>query len=157
MPLRARLSTNLLALLVGGAWCTGLAAQSEPFSWLAGRWCLETHGQLIEELWLPSRGGIALGMSRTVDAAKTVSFEYLRIEHSAEATHYLAQPQGRPATAFKLTASGPDWARFENPQHDFPRRLEYRREGDRLHASIAGPGADGKDMTLRFDYARCGD
>ena len=96
-------------------------------------------------------------MSRTVDADKTVSFEYVRIEHSAEATHYLAQPQGRPATAFKLTASGPNWARFEKPQHDFPQRIEYRREGERLHASIVGPGADGKESTLRFNYARCGD
>jgi hypothetical protein len=155
MPLQARLTTNAVALLACGAWSTGLAAQGEPFGWLAGRWCLEAQGQLVEELWLPARGGIALGLSRTVEADKTVSFEYLRIERSATATQYLAQPQGRPATAFALTASGADWARFENPAHDFPQRIEYRRDGDRLHASVAGPGADGKDTTLRFDYARC--
>ena len=51
-----------------------------------------------------------------------------------------------------MTASGDDWARFENPAHDFPKRVEYRRTPDGLHAEIAGPGKGGKELVIPFDY-----
>ncbi len=69
---------------------------------------------------------------------------------------YIAQPGGRPPTAFRRTAGGERWVRFENPEHDFPRRIEYRREGDALHAEIAGPDENGKEIVISFDYSRCG-
>jgi hypothetical protein len=69
--------------------------------------------------------------------------------------NYVAQPQGGAPTAFALRASGADWARFENPQHDFPKRVEYRRTATGLHAEIAGPGRDGKEVVIPFDYRAC--
>ena len=68
---------------------------------------------------------------------------------------YLAQPQGRPATAFKQTQAGEMSARFENPGHDFPKRVEYQRRGQSLHAEIAGPGKEGKELVVAFDFVRC--
>lgn len=44
------------------------------------------------------------------------------------------QPEGRAATPFRLTSHGPNWARFENPTHDYPKTIRYQREGDRLRA-----------------------
>lgn len=52
---------------------------------------------------------------------------------------------------------GENWVVFENPQHDFPKRIEYRRDGTALKASISGPGDDGKILRIPFDYRRCGD
>lgn len=69
---------------------------------------------------------------------------------------YIAQPGGKPPTAFKRTAGGETWARFENPDHDFPQRIEYRREGDRLHAEVAGRGKNGEEAVLGFDYRPSG-
>jgi hypothetical protein len=46
---------------------------------------------------------------------------------------------------------------FENLQNDFPKRIEYRRDGTALKASISGPGDDGKILRIPFDYQRCGD
>jgi len=123
--------------------------------WLSGHWCARSGNQLIEEYWLPAQGDLALGMSRTIEAGKTASFEFLRIEQGGEVTNYVAQPQGRSPTAFALIASGADWARFENPQHDFPKRVEYRRTAKGLHAEIAGPGRAGKETVIRFDYRAC--
>jgi len=123
--------------------------------WLSGHWCARSGAQLIEEYWLPAQGDLALGMSRTVEAGKTASFEFLRIEHSGTVINYVAQPQGGAPTAFALIASGADWARFENPQHDFPKRVEYRRTATGLHAEIAGPGRDGKEVVIPFDYRAC--
>ena len=39
-----------------------------------------------------------------------------------------------------MTASGADWARFENPQHDFPKRVEYRRTSSRPARGNRRPG-----------------
>ena len=60
-----------------------------------------------------------------------------------------------PPISFRLTASGDNWARFENPQHDFPKRVEYRRTANGLHAEIAGPGEAGKELVIPFDYRPC--
>jgi hypothetical protein len=90
-----------------------------------------------------------------VQGTKTASFEYLRIEWHDGVPSYVAQPQGNPPVAFKWTAGGANWARFENPAHDFPRRVEYRRTAKGLYAEIAGPGEGGKEMVIPFDYLAC--
>ena len=68
----------------------------------------------------------------------------------------MAARGGRP-TIFSQAARGDGWIRFENPAHDFPNRIEYRRQGDRLRAYIAGPGRDGKQVKIPFEYRRCGE
>ena len=45
---------------------------------------------------------------------------------------------GRAPTAFRLVEVSGQRAVFENPGHDFPQRIIYRREGDTLHARIEG-------------------
>lgn len=140
-----------------GAACAADAPQPHGFKWLAGHWCSQSEGQLIEEYWLPPNADLAVGVGRTVRAGKTVTFEYMRIEARDGVTNYIAMHDGTAPVAFRLTASGADWARFENPQHDFPRRVEYRRTGAELHAEIAGPGKDGKELVISFVYRRCVD
>ena len=125
------------------------------FGWLSGHWCSEDRGELVEEQWLRPRGDLMLGLSRTTKSGKTTSFEFLRIEIRDGSPHYVAQPGGVPPTPFRQTASGSDWVRFENPDHDFPKRVEYRRTGEGLHAEIAGPGNDGKELVIPFDYESC--
>jgi hypothetical protein len=147
-------------LMLGGclALCAGWATAGElELDWLAGRWCSNGDGRQIEEVWLAEAGATALGLSRTVRGQKLESFEYMRIVSDGKAAHFHVQPNGAPPTVFSQAGRGQGWIRFENPEHDFPNRIEYRREGDRLHAYIAGPGSDGKEMKISFDYQRCGE
>jgi hypothetical protein len=121
-------------------------------SWIAGDWQTAPGGRRqIEEHWTAVAGGTMMGMSRTVAGDKTVEFEYLRIEQRAEGIYYVAHPKARcPATDFKLTKSSPTEAVFENPQHDFPKRIIYRKTGDdSLTANIDG-GEGSKAMTFSF-------
>lgn len=137
---------------------SGQAISAEPtLDWLAGHWCGGDAGSQIDEVWLPEAGGALLGMSRTLRGASVESFEYMRIVSDAGVAQLHVQPNGVPATVFVQAARGDGWIRFENSAHDFPNRIEYRRDGDKLHAYIAGPGRDGKDMKIPFDYRRCGD
>ena len=142
-----------LALLAGASDAGTPAAPR--FDWLAGHWCSRGGGELIEEFWLPPEGDVALGVSRTIQDGRTTSFEFMRIQSEQGVVQYVALLAGQPPTAFRLTASGADWARFENPQHDFPTRIEYRRTAAGLHAEIAGPGTDGKERVIPFEYRLC--
>lgn len=89
----------------------------------------------FEERWTEARGGLMLGLARTTkgegEAARAVGFEFLRIELRKDGSAvYVAQPGGRPKTEFMLTEKGPNWALFENPAHDHPKKIRYRLEAD---------------------------
>ncbi len=120
--------------------------------WLVGHWCSDSG---IEELWLTSPGDLMLGVNRTVVGGRTRAFEFLRIAADGNGVRYLAQPGGREATAFRLTDTGERWARFDNPAHDFPQRIEYRRDGERLVAEISGPGEGGRVKSIPFEFEPC--
>ena len=98
--------------------------------WLAGKWHIEEHGRVIDEQWTTASGGMMLGVSRTVQGAKTLSFEFLRIVERPDGLVYIAQPEGKPPTEFRLASGeGDEWV-FENPEHAFPRRIRYKRVSD---------------------------
>lgn len=145
-------------LLIGAglALCADAAMAAEPrLDWLAGHWCGGEGGQRVDEVWLSEAGGGLLGMSRTVEGDSTRSFEFMRIGIDAEGASFNVQPNGAPATVFAQADAGTQRIRFENPAHDFPNRIEYWREGERLKAYIAGPGRDGKELKIPFEYRRC--
>jgi len=123
--------------------------------WLAGNWCGENAKRRVEEYWMRGAGGLMLGVGRTLAPGRKAQFEFMRIEMVDGLPHFIAQPQGAAGTTFKQSAAGDDWVQFENPAHDFPKRVEYRRSGDELKATIAGPGEDGKEMTIPYEFKRC--
>jgi hypothetical protein len=78
-------------------------------------------------------------VSRTVVGERMVMFEYLRIVTKPDGIYYVAQPNGRPPTEFKLTKAEKGRVVFENPQHDHPKIITYRLDGaDGLVATIEG-------------------
>jgi len=125
------------------------------FDWLAGHWCGGDATRQTEEHWLPPVNGETLGLNRTLADGRMLEFEFLRIVTHEGALAYLAQPAGRPSTAFRWTAGGDTWARFENPAHDFPTRIEYRRIDDQLRAEIAGPDGKGGEQRMGFEFQAC--
>ncbi len=148
---------HLRTLLVAGLGvCAGEAVGSEGgFDWLVGHWCLSEGGRQVEEVWLPQAGGALLGMSRTVRNGAMESFEFMRLVPEGKDKGFHVQPNGAPPTLFAIAGHGKQQVRLTNAAHDFPNRIEYRRHGDALHAWIAGPGRDGKELRISFDYRRC--
>src|ERR1041384_6129710 len=123
-------------------------------SWISGDWQTAPGGRAqIEEHWTQAAGATMMGMSRTVVGEKTVEFEYLRIEQRADGIYYVAHPKARcPGTDFKLTRASATEAVFENPQHDFPKRIIYRKGADdSLTASV--DGGEGS-RTITYAYRR---
>jgi hypothetical protein len=109
-------------------------------AWLAGNWSGRTGGTELEERWTKPAGGTMLAVSRTLKDSRMAGFEFLRIVERAGGLVYIAQPGGRPPTEFAATEIGSRRVAFENPSHDFPKRIEYTLNGDTLTATISGGG-----------------
>jgi hypothetical protein len=122
---------NLALLLV-------LALDLDALAFLEGVWKGQSGKDSIEERWTDAAGGAMLGVSRTLASGKMVAFEFLRIESRPEGVFYVAQPGGGPKTDFKLTRASGNEAVFENPGHDHPKIIRYRREGEALVAEVEG-------------------
>jgi hypothetical protein len=110
----------------------------EGLRFMEGDWRGESGKARIEEHWIEAAGGIMLGVSRTIVSGKTVAFEFLRIEAREDGVFYVAQPNGRPGTDFKLTKVSAGEAVFENPQHDHPKIIRYRMGDGTLVAEVEG-------------------
>ena len=118
-------------------------AQGDPLArlaWLGGCWAAVGGESGTGEQWLPLAGGTMLGVARTVRSGRTVDFEFMQIRAATEGRiAFIAQPGGRPPTQFLSTTVNEREVIFENPQHDFPQRVIYRRgDGGTLRARIDG-------------------
>ena len=125
-------------------------ANLKDFNWLVGRWHTKSAGELFEEHWMSPAGDMMLGMGREVKADKLSFFEYLRIEARADGIYYVAQPFGKAQTDFKLTTNNDSLSVFENPTHDFPKRIEYKRQKDGSVA-VRGSGEE-NDREKTFEF-----
>ena len=129
------------------ALCAVLTAAAAPkakvadLGWMAGTWVSETPKGWTEEHWMPPRGGVMLGTNRSGQGNAAKGFEFMRIAEGADGTViFWASPSGAPASAFPLTSLKPNEAVFENPAHDYPTKIVYRRDGNRLVGTISGAG-----------------
>ena len=118
-------------------------AQAAPVSvtdlaWMSGSWATVEGERWTEEVWVAPRGGVMLGLSRSGQGESLREYEYIRLQAGADGVPvYWASPGGGPPVGFRLAASDGTSATFENVMHDFPQRIQYRRDGDRLVATIS--------------------
>ena len=134
-----------------------LAAQSATtadLAFMSGCWQLESNGRHTEEHWLGPAGGSLMGVSRTVAGGKVTEYEFLQIRDLAEGLTYIAKPSNQPEGRFAIASKTADEVVFENPSHDFPQRIRYRRVGiDGLHARVEGT-INAKPRAIDYPYTR---
>jgi hypothetical protein len=118
-----------------------IAAAADFPGWMAGSWQGSMGCVAMEEHWTTAKGDVMLGMHRDVQPAKKTWFEFLRIERHDDGVYYMAMPGGRPATPFKMTRREAARVVFENPAHDFPKRIIYWQPAkNRLCTRVEGKG-----------------
>ena len=134
-----RCPPTLLLPVVALAFIAGLARAAPPdLSWMSGDWRRCKDGEIVEERWLGPRGGLMIGANLTSSPSGRTSWELLRLAPGDDGWTYWASPMGKPPTPFRLIESGPRRAVFANPEHAFPSRIAYWREGEELLARIEG-------------------
>jgi hypothetical protein len=127
----------------------------EELGWIAGCWAMDDGTGRTQENWMKPAGQTMIGMSRTVAGGKTVFTEYLQIrETNGQLAYIVSLGLNAKPTVFKLIKSSETEALFENPEHDFPQRIIYRRESsDALFARIEGQ-EKGVNKSMDFPYKR---
>lgn len=124
-------------------------------AWLSGNWTgtRGTNGSIVfEERWCPPSGGAMLATSRTVSRDRMSAFEFLRIVEREGGLIYIAQPGGASPTEFVLTDLSPQKAVFDNPRHDYPKRIVYELGSEgRMTATI---GYIKGGTPRRFEFKR---
>jgi hypothetical protein len=158
MSFFVRRAAPVLAALVALAVSSPAAAQSatriSSVSWLTG--CLEMRrgNRVVEEQRMPERAGTMVGMGRSVGLRGLDDYELTVIQEDGSRLLYVAHPRRQPVATFVATVASTDSVVFENPAHDFPQRVGYRRIGaDSVLAWIDGT-SDGKQRRVEFPYRR---
>jgi hypothetical protein len=132
------------------------AVAINQLGWLAGHWRMEKGGRVADEQWMAPAAGVMLGMSRTIARGKVVEHEFIQIrEGPGGALYFIAMPSGQKEAAFQIVSLSATAAVFENPEHDFPRKISYTLLADgSLLAAIEGPGKDGQTRRVEFPYKK---
>ena len=145
--MRLTMAAAALALLV--------AADAPPAlpEWMAGCW-VETRGEKwFEECWTAPRGGMLMGSGRSGERELLASWESMQIVLEPDSLAFYGAPRGEGRTRFELQRGGGEGLTFINAAHDFPQRVRYWREGERLLAEVSLlDGSEG----MRWSYLRQG-
>jgi ketosteroid isomerase-like protein len=112
-------------------------------AWLVGAW---EGANGARETW------IAAGQAVLAVGFPGKGFEVMIIDRQGGKLRFSAWPSGAGGVRFAATEVTASSIRFENQAHDFPKVIGYRRDGDTLHAFIAG--ADGLADKQEFRWKR---
>ena len=131
------------------------ASPIDRAAWLSGCWEMRVGDRLTMEMWMPPAGGTMMGASRTTRAGVVREYEQLRLHASGDTLIYSALPSGQSLAAFRSTSISETSLVFENPTHDFPKKITYRRVGaDSLVARVQGPGPNNTARGFDFPMKR---
>ncbi len=122
---------------------------------LKGTW--QSDDQRFTEIWRMSRDSVyrATAFSRTDEkGVPPVTEEFIRIVRDGNAVYYEAdvtgQNYGRPVR-FRLSKLDSNFAIFTNPNHDFPRKIEYRfQDHNLLVATVSDGEKSGRSIEFKF-------
>lgn len=145
----------LAALLLAPA---AHAQTLEDLHWLKGCWRTQGDGP-ITEVWSAPPMPALVGYSYTTRNGQIRDWEQTRIEMIDGAPTFVAMPRGGTPVQFRLVDlvtvdDPPDTALFENPEHDYPQRLLYVRQGNALTATISRSDG-GNPITFNYRRIRC--
>lgn len=152
------IALSLLCCLLSATPATQAQQETKPtvqaLGWISGCWENTRGKRYNEEHWTKVAGNTMIGMSRMLNDGRAIQFEFLRIHADQEGNiFYTAKPSGQPEASFKLVSWKENEAVFENPAHDFPTRIIYRRTGDALQAHIEGK-MNGQMRGIDFPFTR---
>jgi len=147
-----------LTLMLAAAWLPAAAgaAQCESLDslrWLLGDWDADGSRTSFHESWreLDGQTFSGAGVERTKPDGAVQGSEDLRLVAMGGGVFYVSKVSHNALpVAFRLTSCADGAFIFENPAHDFPRRLEYLRGDDTLTVRVS----DGAEQGFTLEFRR---
>jgi Domain of unknown function (DUF6265) len=124
----------------------------EPFARLSGQWIANgDDGKILEQWYAGSENRILEGGSFQINGTDSILTERLTIAATDSGIYYIAAVKGQnnnQPVAFRMMPSENGQLIFENPDHDFPKKLMYTFSGDdSLTVNVYG---DSLSFTINF-------
>lgn len=131
------------------------AQKSEQMKWMVGTWKITAGANTIIEEWNISNDSTLTGKSYFVkNGTDTIPQETIEIAFRNGDWYYIPtvknQNNAQPVPFKVIFLRGAEFI-SENPAHDFPQRIAYRRIKNQLFASIEGK-RNGKYSKQNFDF-----
>lgn len=128
-----------------------------PLFALQGTWARQKANETLYESWEKSSAHLMRGKSYTLSGTDTIMVEIMQLQNIKGKIIFTAidaQHKEQGPTDFTLTRVDNNSYYFENPQHDYPRRVIYELPAnDSLHAWIDG-GENEKDSRVDFYFKK---
>lgn len=133
----------------------GFSQRVTAVQWMVGTWKISTPQGTIVEIWQPKDDSTLQGRSLFVKTTGD-SIPQETIEMAFRNGEWVYSPtvmnqNGGSAVPFKVIFMRGSEFIAENPAHDFPQRIAYRRIKQSLYASIEGK-RNGKYGKQNFDF-----
>jgi len=132
-----------IALILScSSWLPDRSRLPRNISWLTGTWEQQTARGKVYEQWQQDGDSTLSGKSFALKGKDTMVFETIQLRREGDDWFYIPQVKdqndGQPVR-FRATRLSATEMVFENPEHDFPQVITYRRNGkDALIAEISG-------------------
>jgi len=132
----------VLEALAGNSSCQTQKVTDDfrKLEWLSGVWVRTNMpaNRSGNERWVKMSAGEWQGFGLTLKGQDTVAFEKLKMVIKDDAIYYVADlSENKQPVYFKLTEISENGFMVENPEHDFPKKIRYQKDGDKLRATIA--------------------
>lgn len=134
--------------------CTAQTSVRDNFKkiqWLVGEWnrTNQKPGRSGMEKWVKNSETELQGWGFIMKGADTAFVEKLKMIVKDNNIYYVADvPENKGVVLFKLTKITDDEFVCENPEHDFPKVIAYKKEDGKLKATISG---NGKSIDYLFE------
>ena len=134
---------------------TSSAQKIDQMKWVVGTWKINAGTNIIIEEWKVSNDTTIAGKSYFIkNGTDTIPQETIEIAFRNGDWHYIPtvknQNNAQPVPFKVIFLRGMEFI-SENPAHDFPQRIAYRRIKNQLFASIEGK-RNGKYSKQNFDF-----
>lgn len=144
-----RMAISLGFALTGLSAATAHSDVPAKLDWLTGCW--QTKSGQTREVWSMSEHGYYFGYSVVRSGSEVAFFEQMRIDPVPQPI-FNAYPAGQVPSSFPSVEVSDTHIVFANPDHDYPQKITYARDGDALRAVISKID-DGEPR--HFDFQPC--
>ena len=121
--------------------------QNWPGKLIEGTWIMSTKKGMVGETWKKVNEDHYQNKGFIINKKDTIITEQVALRKTADGIFYTSTVEGqnnKQPVSFKLSSINNNIFIFENPEHDFPKRIVYEFTGNKtLHAYI-DEGSEGK-------------
>jgi len=129
----------------------------EKMHWLVGSWEQKLPDGILTETWSKENDSTFKGESYFINLKDTVHFEKIKLHQNVEKLIYSAtvvgQNNNKPID-FLMTSAIENTFTFENPAHDYPQKIIYKKVSESSFVATISGKQQGKDSKESYSMTK---